>query len=240
MKKISHFTLIELLVVVAIVVILIALLMPSLREARKSALNIGCKGNLRQIATWGLSYANDWSDTLPHNGGTWGGCGSYAYDTLSSSAWYWKCDYVKVRKSGTVLHCPQAIPAVSPLNTSNYTYMCNYGLNMFLGASLRSGWYATPSAESLKTRLLTSRKYWFTDGNAYDYMGTGTWAWDKGVWIGFFDSWAWNSSFARNSHPGERMNIAYGDMHVGSLSKNEFETIKASSSSLKAFSGQPN
>lgn len=51
------FTLIELLVVVAIVAILAALLMPSLRNAREAAKRIACANNLRQLHTALMTYA---------------------------------------------------------------------------------------------------------------------------------------------------------------------------------------
>lgn len=43
------FTLIELLVVIAIIVLLAALLLPSLKQARQSAYRAGCLSNLRQM-----------------------------------------------------------------------------------------------------------------------------------------------------------------------------------------------
>ena len=51
------FTLVELLVVVGIVVVLIALLLPSLVAARKSAQSVRCLGNLRRIAEGGVAHA---------------------------------------------------------------------------------------------------------------------------------------------------------------------------------------
>jgi len=48
------FTLIELLVVISIMVLLVAILMPSLQRVRRQAKALGCQANLRQ---WGILYA---------------------------------------------------------------------------------------------------------------------------------------------------------------------------------------
>jgi prepilin-type N-terminal cleavage/methylation domain-containing protein len=52
------FTLIELLVVVAIVAMLIAILLPSMSNAREAALRAVCASNNRQIITSSLTYAS--------------------------------------------------------------------------------------------------------------------------------------------------------------------------------------
>lgn len=60
------FTLIELLVVVAIIVVLIAILAPSLRAARDQAKTVKCLANLRSLAMGFHSYAAENNDQLPH------------------------------------------------------------------------------------------------------------------------------------------------------------------------------
>ena len=58
------FTLIELLVVIAIIALLAAMLLGSIKIVRESALGTRCQSNLRQIATAGEAYTQEWEGML--------------------------------------------------------------------------------------------------------------------------------------------------------------------------------
>ncbi len=72
------FTLIELLVVVAIIGLLIAILLPSLGNARERGKAVTCSANLRSLSQLALIYANDSNNLLPTRpSGAVGGGGIY-------------------------------------------------------------------------------------------------------------------------------------------------------------------
>lgn len=64
-KGISGFTLIELLVVISIIALLIAILLPALGAARRSAEDMQCLSNQRQIGIGLYGFALENRDTLP-------------------------------------------------------------------------------------------------------------------------------------------------------------------------------
>lgn len=63
--KAYFFTLIELIIVIAIIAILASMLLPALNKAKNLAKRSACAGNLKQIGTASLMYANDWQGYLP-------------------------------------------------------------------------------------------------------------------------------------------------------------------------------
>lgn len=76
MDRRKAFTLIELLVVIAIIGILLSILLPGLKEAKKRAQGVVCRSNVRQIGYATLLYAEDNDTFIPRGGslGTWFKC----------------------------------------------------------------------------------------------------------------------------------------------------------------------
>jgi len=65
MNRPKGFTLIELLVVISIIALLVGILLPALGAARRTAINIKCLSNHRQIAIGIVGYQNDSDDRFP-------------------------------------------------------------------------------------------------------------------------------------------------------------------------------
>jgi type II secretory pathway pseudopilin PulG len=61
----AGFTLVEVLMVIGIIVILIAVLIPTIGKARESSKRTGCASNLRKIGQAIRSYATDNNDAMP-------------------------------------------------------------------------------------------------------------------------------------------------------------------------------
>jgi prepilin-type N-terminal cleavage/methylation domain-containing protein len=128
------FTLIELLVVVAIIALLIAILVPSIGQAKEKARSTVCQSNLRQIGTAGLLYCGEWEGAMP--------VGSTLVVNGVSGLQYWFCWYgsgppaVSDTQHGMlspylanpkIFVCPSVIPGTVQTVLTSYP-LCTYGI----------------------------------------------------------------------------------------------------------------
>ena len=60
-RKTRFFTLVELLVVISVLVILLSLLLPALKQSIEKGRSVSCIGNLRQVGAGVLQYTEEWN-----------------------------------------------------------------------------------------------------------------------------------------------------------------------------------
>jgi prepilin-type N-terminal cleavage/methylation domain-containing protein len=147
-RSVAHgFTLIELLVVVAIISVLVAILLPALRNARESAQASYCLSNMRSLGLGCRLYGNEWNDYIPPAVCDIGGSGDgwmgrlFPYIGIKGVSivppGHWGGNYVietagNYRKlQGTVLDCPSVPgPSTNPNATSvDNFYRYNYAMS---------------------------------------------------------------------------------------------------------------
>ena len=137
MRNKTAFTLIELLVVVAIIVALLAILMPSMGEAIAVAQQTSCMASQRQVGVAAMSYASDNFGEYPYNN-------SQAPNTHTNrSGWVgWaegRDKYVGYITDNNVFYCPAREDGLgTPTRSNQSTYLGASGKNS------HAGWDALP------------------------------------------------------------------------------------------------
>jgi len=266
MTRQHGFTLIELLVVISIIAVLIALLLPALRQARAVASDVACRSNLRQVGVAGYTYLSDSNGIPPHNGGDLNGTnqqqkGYYQYSGPDSK-WYTQLnDYLgtaiepiaREPTSGTALHCPQFQANGVELwagSNSGRNVAFNYSINIALGGQRVAG---NKAPENLSASMLSSRVAWFADGAAWwkdfgFYFQNMFTPWNVTQDDNFSDvlspggftpkhqPWPFKWPDLMATHPNRRANYLHGDGHVAA-----YDWLEAQDKSIdKAFTNAQN
>ncbi|MEO0586344.1 MAG: prepilin-type N-terminal cleavage/methylation domain-containing protein [Planctomycetota bacterium] len=111
--KPNAFTLIELLVVISIIALLIGILLPALGAARKTAEDVQCLSNQRQMIVGVTAYSLEFKDSLPYGSYSIGlaGGGFEVSDWMISISGYLsqsKGTYAAGQEAIPVFACPRA------------------------------------------------------------------------------------------------------------------------------------
>lgn len=209
------FTLIELLVVVAVISILMAILLPSLSNARALAQSTKCLSQLKQIGQAGIIYTMNNSDCFPgvlwYTPSTSANASKYGSITPELSAMgldSW------TRIQDTILTCPvlqQRYPAGSTV-----TFHCTYTINALATSVTDTGNPTASAGRPVKiTRVIqpTGMSFFF-DGLAQNQIAGG--------W--YYKTTAFSSDsqlYMRFPHQ-DGQNVVFVDGHAETVKRNIF------------------
>ncbi len=221
MKNLSNkkrFTLIELLVVIAIIAILAAMLLPALNNAREKARTINCLGNLKQLGSAILYYADD------HDGYS----AAVYTDKFSGQRWCVQFRYIsKYLISPESFICPSE--SLSRWPSIYETDWISYGLPKDITGYCAEG--RNSEMPSIKLSKLAVGK-----GKQTVIAGESTIGSKPGAYAGFslmFDTSNTAATFTAptaayyqvdDSRHGKKANFAFLDGHAGTLSTTEIKT----------------
>ena len=235
------FTLIELLIVIAIMALLMAILIPSLRNSRRHAKAVLCSSNIKQLFLGLAIYENE-NGILPHafdntpmNPPPGGYPGNIAYDR---TGWWWFnyiSDYSKKdRGKKAALWCPSR--QIKNIELKDYVLHGNYGANLsickssqgkqshaeFIGMPLCSSNISRPA----ETLLIVDSGYsminwWHATESPPAVLGDviEDTAYIPGLWINKErDLWPGQEEDAiYGRHPNKTVNVGFADSHVSRI-----------------------
>ncbi len=167
----SGFTLIELLVVVAIIAILIAMLLPTLKNARETASRMQCATKQRFLATALVQYSDDQRNLPP----------IYHDHTLPGTEWFsdmYLGPYLQypLKNSTTVLLNPR-----SPVRCMTRGLCMNNPRNSYIGYNCNfrqtdpATGYFTPGPPPAKFQVSPSKVVAFTDHQGHGFWYISQW-----------------------------------------------------------------
>lgn len=196
--KIRVYTLIELMVVLSVIIILAALLVPTLEMARTKHEKIACTNNLRQIGLLFHSYSLDNNGYIPaphinQEGNYWSNILYSSYCTGAGLEYdgMWHNErtgepapkYIDnleltnqgiMYEEGTIFHCPAALKSQHVSGGPIKMYTLSYAMNPYLlydgSATKAKPWLPINTKRIVKP----SEAYISMDENANNYMGAFT------------------------------------------------------------------
>ena len=182
----AAFTIVELIVVIAIVAVLVALLLPSLTQAKALAIRALCAGRLRHLGVSTIAYSLDFSGAFPATG-AWSGVASG-------------------RDASTATYLTQAQGVASMA-----AFLPNYINNDVRMLACPSSWgrsnFTTGMCNSYETYFAQTARNYVTAGkfNATNWLNAGnpsgggkTFGYLK--WVGSWDMY-WEPTWAPSDNP---------------------------------------
>lgn len=226
-----QFTLIELLIVISIIMILVAMLMPSLQRVKRKAMTVACLNNLKQCGMGATMMASEKDNKfvyIKNNTQKERYLKSGSVDIRPDLDPYvdwnaWKCAFFA--------HLPNADSALNTGNVqSNFYYWPGQDYYLNNGSTFYTSYKMQKNGET--NVLMQDLLYWY-GGNTAGYRLTHG---DGIYWSHYADnpSYAWYKA-------GKCLdiNLVYADGHAKNIPFSMIEQIGTNSSGAKIYSTLP-